>query len=98
MTISEKKKIIDLRVLNEGLFANFLTGVVGFLLGKRSMNTVIKGKTEDIETLTKYLKAMKRSGKEKDALINKLVTMQASSSSIENLKRDFFNSTSIKLP
>lgn len=99
MSISKKDiKIIDLRILNEGLFRDFLIGVIGFIAGKHSLKTKIKGTEEQISTLTDYLKAMKKSGAEKDRLINKLMTLQASTSNVSRLKDEFFHSTGVKLP
>jgi len=108
--MGSQKRIIDLKefstaalteekkVLQEGLFRSFLAGVVGFLLGKRSNNLVIKGQKDQIETLTKYLEKMKSSASEKDRLISKLQTLSASTSSVEKLKSDFYSSTGIRLP
>lgn len=103
------KKIIDIREFSiiteegkktivEGLFKTFLAGIVGYLLGKRNNNIVIKGQKDQIETLTKYLKQMKKNSSEKDRLINKLQSLSASTSSIEKLKKDFYNSTGVILP
>ncbi len=91
--LTEEKK-----VLQEGLFKAFLAGVVGFLLGKRSNNLVIKGQKDQIDTLTKYLEKMKSSSSEKDQLIDRLTTIQASSRSISDLKRRFKDETGISLP
>lgn len=94
----EKKKIIDLRVLNEGLFSHFLSAIGGFLLGKHSTNTIIKGQKEQIEILKNYLKTMKKNQKEKDELIDKLISIKNSSKSIQDMKKKFFDETGIKLP
>ncbi len=94
----DKKKIIDIRILNEGLFSHFLTAISGFLLGKHSTKTVIKGKQQEIDTLKNYLISMKKNQKEKDELINKLISIKSSSRSISDMKKDFYDQTGIKLP
>lgn len=94
----DKKKIIDIRILNEGLFSHFLTAIGGFLLGKRSTKTVIKGKQAEIDTLKTYLKAMKKNENEKNELVNKLLSIKSSSRSIDDMKKDFFDQTGIRLP
>jgi hypothetical protein len=91
--LTEEKK-----VLQEGLFKAFLAGVVGFLLGKRSNNLIIKGQKDQIDTLTKYLEKTRSSASEKDRLIDRLTTLQASSRSISDLKRQFKDETGISLP
>jgi hypothetical protein len=91
--LTEEKK-----VLQEGLFKAFLAGVVGFLLGKHSNNMVIKGQKDQIDTLTKYLEKTRNSASEKDRLIDRLTTLQASSRSISDLKRQFKDETGISLP
>lgn len=94
----DKKKIIDIRVLNEGLFSHFLTALGGWFMGKRSQNVIIKGQKDTIETLKNYLINIKRNQKEKDELINKLISIKSSSSSIEDMRKKFKTETGIDLP
>jgi Tfp pilus assembly protein PilN len=110
MNKQNKKKVIDLRefsaealteekkILKEGLFKAFLAGVVGYLLGKRKNNLIIKGQRDQIDTLTKYLTQMKNSSADKDQLISKLQTLSASTQNIRDLKRQFKDQTGISLP
>lgn len=94
----EEKQIIDLDVLNEGMFSYFLTAIGGWLLGKKSQNTVIRGQKDQIEVLRDYLVSIKKNQKEKDALIQKLLTVKSTSRDINDLKDQFFDATGVKLP
>jgi hypothetical protein len=73
---NSEKKIIDLRVINEGLFSHLLAAISGWVLGRSPLNTKIKGQKDQIEILKKYLEALKKSNADKDALVSKLMTIQ----------------------
>lgn len=92
------KNVIDLRIISEGMFGNFVSAVVGFILGKRSLNTVIKGQKDQIETLKKYLEKSRKSEAERERIIQKFESLRGSSKSVEQLKKDFYKNTGIKLP
>jgi hypothetical protein len=96
--MEKEKIIIDLNVLNEGLFSTFLSAIGGWLLGKHSQKVVIKGKQDQIDILTSYLKSMKRNQADKDQLVDKLISIKSSSRSISDMKKRFLDATGINLP
>lgn len=90
--------IIDLSLLNEGMFSTFLSAIGGWLLGKASQKTVIKGQKDQIDILKNYLISMKKNQKEKDELINKLLAVKANSRDINDMISQFKDITGISLP
>jgi len=90
--------IIDLRILNEGLFSHFIAAITGFLTGKHSQKTVIRGQKDQIDILKNFLISMKKNQREKDELIRKLTQIQASTSNINQMRDMFRKETGINLP
>ena len=58
--MNKEKTVIDLNVLNEGMFSHFLAILGGWIAGKHSQKAVIRGKEEEIAILRDYLKSVKR--------------------------------------
>ncbi len=96
--MSDKKVIINLDVLNEGIFSHLLSAIGGFLFGKGSQKTVIRGQKDQIDLLKNYLIGMKKNTKEKDELINKLLAVKANSRDINDMKKQFLDLTGVSLP
>jgi len=96
--MKQEKIIIDLNVLTEGMFSHFLAAIGGFLLGKSSQKTVIRGQKDQIDILRNYLISTKKNQQEKDQLIDKLISIKANSRDVNDMKRQFKAETGINLP
>jgi cell division protein FtsB len=91
--LTEEKKI-----LQEGLFRDFIAGLIGFFYGKyrakKKTDLVIKGSQEQIEALQKELEKIHGSNADKDKIIARLATQH----SWDDVKDELYRTSHVRIP